>query len=93
MIFERLSTRILAISVDSVHAAKAFADQLGITSFPLLGDLNKEVCRRYGVLREEGFSERATFLVDREGMVRYRMINDLDSERSMTDYIAAIDAL
>lgn len=93
MIFERLNTRILAISVDSVHAARVFAQQLGIISFPLLGDLKKEVCRRYRVLRDEGFSERATFLVDKEGMVRYRMISDLDTERSMTDYIAAIDAL
>lgn len=93
MIFARLGTRVLAISVDSVHAAGAFAEQLGITSFSLLGDLKKEVCRRYGVLREEGFSERATFLVDREGIVRYRALNDLDDERSITDYIAAIDTL
>jgi len=93
MIFERLGTRILAISVDSVHAAKAFAEQIGITSFPPLGDLKKEVCRSYGVLREEGFSERATFLVDKEGIVRYRALGDLDEERSITDYIAAVDAL
>lgn len=93
MIFARLNTRVLAISVDSVHTARAFAENLGITSFPLLGDLKKEVCRRYGVLREEGFSERATFLVDREGVVRFRALSDLDNERSIADYIAAIDAL
>lgn len=92
-IFERLDTQVLAISVDSVHAARAYAGRAGIASFPLLGDLQKEVCRRYGVLREEGFAERATFLLDREGIVRYRTLSALESERSIADYLSAIDAL
>ena len=81
------------MSVDSVHAAGAFAEKLGIRSFPLLGDLNKEVCRAYGVLRREGFSERVTFLVDREGVVRHRDISDLDRARDISDYLTVIDAL
>jgi peroxiredoxin len=92
-LFKRLQTRILAISVDSVHAARAFAEKTGIRSFPLLGDLNKEVCRAYGVLRKEGFSERATFLIDRAGVVRYRALSDLQQERSIADYVLAIESL
>lgn len=91
-LFERLGTRVVAVSVDSVHAARAFAERLALT-FPLLGDLNKEVCRRYGVLRGEGFAERATFLVDRQGIVRYRALSPLETERSIADYLAAVEAL
>jgi peroxiredoxin (alkyl hydroperoxide reductase subunit C) len=64
-----------------------------VASFPLLGDLNKEVCRRYGVLRPEGFSERVTYLIDEGGMVRYRATSDLDHPRDITDYLQAIDSL
>ncbi len=88
-----MGTQVLAISVDSVYAARAFAEKLEITSFPLLGDLNKEVCRRYGVLRKEGFSERVTLLVNREGIIRYRADSELDRERDITDYLMAIEAL
>jgi len=93
MIFDRLETQILGISVDSVFAARAVAKELELTAFPLLGDLGGKVCRTYGVLRGEGFSERVTFLVDREGMIRYRALSDLDRERSIMDYVMAIEAL
>lgn len=92
-IFDRLGTEVMAVSVDSVHAARAFSEKLGIASFPLLGDLNKEVCRSYGVLREEGFAERATFLIDREGIVRYRATSPLETERSIADYLVAIESI
>ncbi|ALC16197.1 thioredoxin peroxidase [Desulfuromonas soudanensis] len=64
-----------------------------MASFPLLGDLNKEVCRRYGVLRPEGFSERVTYLIDEKGTVRYRATSDLDQPRDISDYLQAIDSL
>ncbi len=66
---------------------------MGIASFPLLGDLNKEVCRSYGVLRREGFAERATYLIDRKGVIRFRALGDLNRQRSITDYIAALETL
>jgi len=93
MIFQRLETQLLGISVDSVFAARAFARELGLTAFPLLGDLTRKTSRAYGVLRKEGFSERATFLVDKRGRVRYRALSDLDQERSIMDYVAAIENL
>jgi len=76
-----------------VHSARAFAEKIEIGAFPLLGDLNKVVCGLYGVLRREGFSERATFLIDRQGVIRYRALGDLDAERSITDYLLAIESL
>lgn len=68
--FEQLSAQVLGISIDSRHSHKAFAEHLGL-EFPLLSDFNKTVCQAYGVLREGGFAERALFVVDRQGVIRY----------------------
>jgi len=73
----QLDAEVLGISVDSKWAHRAFAQQLGLT-FPLLSDFMKEVTRAYGVLREGGFSERALFVVDKEGIIRYAYISDLN---------------
>jgi glutaredoxin len=78
--FEGYSTQVLGISVDSVPSLKAWAESLGGISYPLLSDFwpHGAVAQRYGVLREDGRSERALFVVDREGIVRYVDIHDID---------------
>lgn len=92
--FEALDTQVLGISVDSLFANKAFAQQIGVKSFPLLSDLKREATSRYGVLRPDGFSERCTFLIDREGKVRWRQIQPVLSEaRRNEDMLAAIEAI
>jgi peroxiredoxin (alkyl hydroperoxide reductase subunit C) len=71
--FEGLSAQVLGISVDSSAAHRAWAEQLGGIDYPMLADFfpHGEVARRYGVLRPEGYSERATIIVDRAGIVRF----------------------
>jgi peroxiredoxin len=70
--FEQLGAQVLGISVDSHYANEAFARQMGL-SFPLLSDLDHKVSQSYGVLRADApISERAVFVVDRQGVVRYR---------------------
>jgi len=69
--FEAMETQILGISVDSPFANKRFAEDLGIT-YPLLSDFQRKVSRLYGVLDEErGVARRTTFVIDREGIIRY----------------------
>ncbi|HEU5395116.1 MAG TPA: redoxin domain-containing protein, partial [Candidatus Methylomirabilis sp.] len=77
--FDGLAAQVLGISVDSVPAHKAWAEQLGGIDFPLLSDFypHGEVARRYGILRPEGVSERATIIVDKKGIVRYIDIHDI----------------
>jgi peroxiredoxin len=75
--FERRSARVLAISVDSIysHGAWAAVRQLKI---PLLSDFQPkgDVARRYQVYREQdGFSDRALYIVDGEGMIRYSHVS------------------
>ena len=59
------------MSVDSVPANREFAKQLGIT-FPLLSDFKRTVVKDYGVFNEEqGFGNRATFVIDKEGVIQH----------------------
>lgn len=59
------------MSVDSVPANREFAKQLGVT-FPILSDFKRTAVKDYGVFNEEqGFGNRATFLIDKEGIIRH----------------------
>jgi glutaredoxin len=80
--FEGYNTQVLGISVDHVPCLKAWAESLGGISFPLLSDFwpHGEVAQRYGVFRDDGRSERALFIVDKEGIVRYVDIHDIDEQ-------------
>ena len=64
---------VLGISVDSVWSHKAFAKHLDI-DFSLLSDLKKDVSKMYGLLRQEGFCERAYLLIDENGVVRWKHV-------------------
>lgn len=77
--FDGLEAQVLGISVDSVPAHKAWAEQLGGIDFPLLADFypHGEVAGKYGILRPEGVSERATFVVDKQGIIRSIDIHEI----------------
>ena len=75
-----MDTQIIGISVDSKHSHKAFAEKLGL-NFPLLSDFGKEVCKLYGTLRSEGFSNRAYFIIDRKGIVRFKYLMPTPKDR------------
>ncbi len=63
--FEALITVVVGVSVDSVPCKKAWAETLGVNRVPLLSDFwpHGEVARSYGILRKEGFSERANIII------------------------------
>ncbi len=75
-----LNAQVLGISIDSKYAHKEFAIKLGL-NFPLLSDFNREVCKLYGTLRKEGFSERAYFVIDKHGIVRFKYLMPTPKER------------
>jgi peroxiredoxin len=75
--FEKLGARVIGISVDSIYSHGAWAAVRGI-KFPLLADFNPkgEVAQRYNAWRErDGFSERALYVVDGAGIIRYSHIS------------------
>jgi peroxiredoxin len=74
--FERCRTRVVGISVDSLYSHGAWAAVRGL-SFPLLADFSPRggVAARYRVLRDDGFSDRALFVVDPRGTIRYAHVS------------------
>jgi peroxiredoxin len=68
--FTAANTKVLGISVDSTWSNRAFREQLGV-EFPILSDWKREAARQYGLLDESsGVARRATFVVDKAGVVR-----------------------
>ena len=94
--FRQRGAEIVAISVDSIYSHGAWAAVRGLT-FPLLADFQPkgEVARRYGVYREEdGFSERALYVVDGEGIIRYSHVSPfLHHVPDLYELLDALDAV
>ena len=77
-----LNTQVLGISIDHIPCLQAWAESLGGINYPLLSDFwpHGETAKRYGVLRSEGYAERAIFIIDKDGIVRYVDIHDIDQQ-------------
>jgi peroxiredoxin len=90
--FAGLNAQVLGISVDHVPCLKAWAESLGGISFPRLSDFCPQgaVARKYGVKRKEGFSERAIFVLDKFGIIRYIDIHDIDDRPKNTVLFAEL---
>ena len=92
--FRQRGTELLGISVDSVYSHGAWALARGI-SFPLLADFHPkgEVIRRYSVWREqEGYSDRAIYVVDGDGVIRYSTVAPrLDFVPDLDELLQAVD--
>lgn len=98
--FGKRNTQVIACSVDSpyshyawVNTPKAKGGIQGIT-YPMVADLNKKIAQDYDVLiPEEGIAYRGLFLIDKEGIVRHQVVNDLPLGRSVDEAIRILDAL
>ena len=93
--FAANEVEVLGISVDSRHALRAWGEQERYT-FDLLADFwpHGSVAKEYGVfLEEKGFANRATFLIDPEGIIRASFITAPGEPRSLEAYRAAIGEL
>jgi mycoredoxin-dependent peroxiredoxin len=93
--FESDDVQLLAVSCDPVFALRAFADRDGLT-FPLLSDFwpHGEVAQRYGVFNaDRGCAERATFIVDRDGVLRWSVHNQMPQARDLQEQVTVLDGL
>ncbi|ASQ90084.1 thioredoxin peroxidase [Prosthecochloris sp. GSB1] len=98
--FRQKNVELLACSVDSKFSHHAWLrtprNQGGIegVTYTLLSDINKDVSKAYDVLAEkEGVSYRGLFLIDREGVVRYQVVNDLGLGRNVEEVLRMVEAL
>ena len=80
--FAGLNVQVLGISVDHIPCLQAWAESLGGINYPLMSDFwpHGKVARQYGVFRKEGHSERAIFIIDKDVIIRYIDIHDIDEQ-------------
>jgi len=93
--FERYGAQLFGISVDGVWCHAAFAKDRKLR-FPLLTDFEPkgEVARRYGVYRTgDGFTERALFVIDGDGIIRWSDVSPIDVNPGADGILRALDAL
>jgi peroxiredoxin len=87
---------VLGISIDPQPAKTAWANSLGPISFDLLSDFHPhgEVAQRYGVFRpKEGFSERAIFVVDKQGRIAWARTYAIPEQPDNEELLAALSSL
>lgn len=85
----------LAVSTDTLHALRIFAEQEKL-DYPLLSDHwpHGEVAKAYGVFDEKlGAAVRGTFIIDKEGVVRWKVVNAIPDARDQGEYKKALAAL
>lgn len=95
--FGRYDAQVVGISVDSVPSHVAFAKSIGgIDTYPLLADFHPkgEVSKQYGVWKDDkGISERAIFIVDKQGKVRYIDVHDISEQPDNTQLLDVLREL
>ncbi len=98
--FHKLNAEILGVSVDSKYSHLAWIETprnkggLGDLVYPLVSDITKQVSRDYEVLIEDaGVALRGLFIIDREGVVRVQIVNDLGIGRNIEEVLRLLKAL
>jgi len=93
--FERRNAQVLGISTDQVFSNEAWAKSMGGLSYPLLSDNFPYgyVAVQYGVLRGTGTVERAIFAIDKQGIIRYIDIHDIEQQPPTDKIIEALDRM
>ncbi len=98
--FEKRNAQVIGCSIDSCYTHLAWLNtpknKGGIegVDYPLISDINKTIAKDYDVLmHQEGIAYRGLFLIDKEGIVRHQVVNDLPLGRSVDEAIRILDAL
>jgi len=97
--FEKKNAQVIGVSVDSHFTHLAWKGTprnqggIGPIKYPLVADLTKQIARDYGVLLDGGVALRGLFLIDKAGVVRHALINDLPLGRSVDEALRVLDAL
>lgn len=98
--FKSRNVEVIGVSIDSHYTHNAWRNTaindggIGQVGYPLVADINHSICQAYDVEHPEaGVAFRASFLIDREGVVRHQVVNDLPLGRNIDEMLRMIDAL
>lgn len=95
--FADREAQVLGASTDSefVHLAwRQHKEELSTLPFPMIADIKRELTTALGILDpQEGVAQRATYIVDPEGIIRFAMVTDLNVGRNVKEVVRVLDAL
>jgi peroxiredoxin (alkyl hydroperoxide reductase subunit C) len=97
--FRALNVEVIGVSVDSQYTHYAWRNTavdkggIGEVAFTMVADTKHEIIKSYGIEHEDGVALRATFLIDREGVVQHQVVNNLPLGREVDEVIRVIEAL
>jgi len=94
-IFDQNDAILLGITVDNIPTLFAWTNQMGKLWFPVLSDFwpHGGVAKKYGVLRSNGISERALFVMDKKGIIRYIDVHDINKRPPLEDLVNELEKL
>jgi len=94
-VFEQHDAILLGITVDNLPTLHAWTRQMGELWFPVLSDFwpHGEAAQRFGVLRTDGTAERALFIIDKAGIIRFITVSDINRRPDLKDIVEALQAI
>ncbi len=94
-IFDQYDATLLGITVDNIPTLYAWTRPMGDIWFPVLSDFwpHGKVAKKYGVLRSNGVSERALFVIDKKGIIRYIDVHDINKRPLLEDLVKELEKL
>lgn len=97
--FKKRKTEVIGVSIDSQFTHLAWKNTpinkggIGQVRYPLVADIRHEICRAYDVEHKDGVAFRGSFLIDRDGVVRHQVVNDLPLGRDIDEMLRMVDAM
>lgn len=93
--FDAHDAVLLGITVDNIPTLFSWTNQMGKLWFPVLSDFypHGKVAQQYGILRTDGVAERAIFVIDKKGIVRYIDVHDINQRPSLEALITELEKL
>ncbi|MDP7029171.1 MAG: peroxiredoxin [Phycisphaerales bacterium] len=97
--FKERGCDVVGVSIDSVFSHIAWRNTavedggIGPVGFPMVSDLKQEICAAWGIQHANGPALRGTFLLDKDGVVRHQVVNDLPLGRNVDEALRMVDAL
>lgn len=98
--FKRRGVKVIGVSIDSEYTHLAWKNTpvekggVGHLQYPMIADVKHEICRAYDVeFPEAGVAFRGSFLIDKAGVVRHQVVNDLPLGRNVDEMLRMVDAL
>lgn len=97
--FEARGVQLVGVSIDSQFTHFAWRNTpvnqggIGPVGFPIVADINHDIVRAYGVEHQDGVAFRASFLIDKNGVVQHQTVNNLPLGRNVDEMVRLVDAL